>query len=92
MALLSAVVSWSLQNRAVVLVATLLFVAFGVRSALSLPIDAVPDITNVQIQIITAAPALSPVEIEQYVTVPVERRSSARTRATSSAVLNGLVT
>ena len=39
----------------------------------SLPIDAVPDITNVQVQVITAAPALSPVEVEQYVTVPVER-------------------
>ncbi|MDB4991702.1 MAG: Cobalt-zinc-cadmium resistance protein CzcA [Myxococcaceae bacterium] len=73
MALLSAIVSWSLHNRAVVLVATLLFVVFGVRSALSLPIDAVPDITNTQIQIITSAPALSPVEVEQYVTVPVER-------------------
>ena len=38
-----------------------------------LPIDAVPDVTNVQVQVITAAPALSPVEVEQYVTVPVER-------------------
>jgi cobalt-zinc-cadmium resistance protein CzcA len=70
---LSSIVSWSLHNRPVVLVATLLFVVFGLRSALTLPIDAVPDITNVQIQLITAAPALSPVEVEQYVTVPVER-------------------
>jgi heavy metal efflux system protein len=73
MALLSAVVHWSLHNRPVVLVLTLLFVLFGARMATSLPIDAVPDITNVQIQVITAAPALSPVEVEQYVTVPVER-------------------
>ncbi|MEY4508652.1 MAG: hypothetical protein RLZZ450_774 [Pseudomonadota bacterium] len=73
MALLSAIVRWSLHHRAVVVLATLLFVVFGLRSASQLPIDAVPDITNVQIQVITAAPALSPVEVEQYVTVPVER-------------------
>jgi len=73
MALLSAIVNWSLSNRPVVLVATLLFVLFGVRTALLLPIDAVPDITNVQIQIITSSPALSPVEIEQYVSIPIER-------------------
>ncbi len=73
MALLSAIVAWSLRNRPVVLVFTLLFALFGARAATTLPIDAVPDITNVQVQIITAAPALSPVEVEQYVTVPVER-------------------
>ena len=73
MSFLSAIVGWSLKNRPIVVVLTLLFVAFGVRSALELPIDAVPDVTNTQVQIITSAPALSPVEVEQYVTVPVER-------------------
>src|SRR4051812_31124640 len=73
MALLSAIVALSLRNRAVVLLLTLLFLAIGVHAALNLPIDAVPDITTVQVQIITSAPALSPVEVEQYVTVPVER-------------------
>jgi heavy metal efflux system protein len=73
MRLLSAIVGWSLRNRPIVIVGTLLFVFFGVRSALKLPIDAVPDVTNIQVQIITSAPALSPVEMEQYVTVPVER-------------------
>ena len=76
MILLSRIVAWSLRHRAVVLVATLLFVVVGVRSAIELPIDAVPDVTNVQVQIITSAPALSPVEVEQYVTVPVERAMS----------------
>ncbi|HEY6881774.1 MAG TPA: CusA/CzcA family heavy metal efflux RND transporter [Polyangiales bacterium] len=70
---LSAVVAWSLANRPLVLIASLLFIIAGVRAALSLPIDAVPDVTNVQVQVITSAPALSPVEIEKYVTVPVER-------------------
>ena len=82
MNLLSAIVAWSLRNRALVLVATLLFVAVGVRSALQLPIDAVPDVTNVQVQIITAAPALSPVEVEQYISVPVERAMSGLPRTT----------
>ncbi|MBL9038615.1 MAG: efflux RND transporter permease subunit, partial [Archangium sp.] len=71
--MLSAIVRWSLHNRPIVLIATALFVAVGLHSATQLPIDAVPDVTNVQVQVITSAPALSPVEVEQYVTVPVER-------------------
>jgi heavy metal efflux system protein len=70
---LSHLVAWSLRNRAIVLVATLLFALFGARAAWLLPIDAVPDVTSVQVQVITTAPALSPIEIEQYVTIPVER-------------------
>ncbi len=73
MAFLAAIVRWSLRNRPVVVVAVLLFVVIGMRAAISLPIDAVPDITNIQVQIITPAPALSPVEVEQYVSTPVER-------------------
>src|SRR6478752_323358 len=76
MALLAALVRWSLRNRPVVIFATLLFTVFGIRAAFELPIDAVPDLTNVQVQVITDAPALSPVEVEQYVTVPVERAMS----------------
>ena len=82
MHLLSAIVAWSLRNRAFVLVATLLFIVIGVRSALELPIDAVPDVTNVQVQIITAAPALSPVEVEQYISIPVERAMSGLPKMT----------
>jgi len=73
MALLAAIVRWSLHNRPIVIVLTLVFCVLGVRAAIALPIDAVPDLTNVQVQIITAAPALSPVEVEQYVSTPVER-------------------
>src|SRR6478735_3747283 len=76
MALLAAIVRWSLRNRSIVIVATVLFAMLGIRSALELPIDAVPDLTNVQVQVITPAPALSPLEVEQYVTVPVERAMS----------------
>ncbi len=52
-------------------------VAFvGVRSMLALPIDAVPDITNVQVQVLTNAPAMGPVDVEQSITFPVESAMS----------------
>jgi len=73
MAIFGWIVRLSLHNRAVVVVGVLLLIALGVRAVVLLPIDAVPDVTNTQVQIITSAPALSPVEIEQYVTMPVER-------------------
>ncbi len=73
MSVLSFIVSWSLKNRATVVVATVFLVALGLWSLRSLPVDAVPDVTTKQVQVITSAPALSPVEVEQYVTTPVER-------------------
>ncbi len=71
--MLAAIVRASLRNRAVVIVGALLLAGVGIAAALRLPIDAVPDVTNVQVQIITPAPALSPLEVEQYVSFPVER-------------------
>src|SRR5512132_3036851 len=47
-------------------------VGSGTYSLLSLPIDAVPDITNVQVMALTSAPALGPEEVEQFITIPVE--------------------
>ncbi len=82
MKFLSAIVAWSLRNRVFVLLAAALFMFFGVRAARSLTIDAAPDITSVQVQVITSAPALSPVEVEQYVTVPVERAMAGIPRTT----------
>ena len=82
MGVLTAIIHASLRNRAIVLVGTLLFVLLGVQAALRLPIDAVPDVTNVQVQVITAAPALSPIEVEQYVTVAVERAMSGIPKVT----------
>ena len=60
MRLLSFVLEWSLKNRAIVMVATVLFVVLGIRAAKTLPVDAVPDVTPIQVDLITAAPALSP--------------------------------
>ncbi len=66
------VIELSLRQRTVVLLATLALLGVGVWSALRLPIDAVPDITNPQVLINTAVPALAPEEIEKLVTLPLE--------------------
>ncbi len=74
--MLNALIETALRNRFLVLMGTLLIAGMGVHSALSLPIDAVPDLTNVQVQVITEAPALSPTEVETLLSVPVERAMS----------------
>ena len=65
-------VEWSLRQRALVLLAALVLIGVGAWSALRLPIDAVPDITNPQVLLNTAVPALAPEEIEKLVTLPLE--------------------
>src|SRR5512134_263118 len=70
--MLRRLVDWSLENRPLVLMAAVLLVIGGGYSLTRLPIDAVPDVTNVQVQVLTKAPALGPVEMEQFVTYPVE--------------------
>ena len=62
----------SLRYRFFTLVTLLLVIGMGVYSLGELPIDAVPDLTPVQVQILTRAPALGPVEVEQFVTFPIE--------------------
>ena len=66
-------VNLSLRHQLVVILLALLLVAGGVRAFLNLPIDAFPDVTNVQVTIISQAPTLSPLEIEQLVTYPIEQ-------------------
>ncbi len=62
----------SIRFRWAVVALTLLVAAFGVTQLLKVPIDAVPDITNKQVQINTTAPALGPLDMERLVTFPVE--------------------
>lgn len=62
----------AIARRYLFLMLTLLIIAIGSWSYQQLPIDAVPDITNVQVQINTAAPGYSPLEAEQRITYPVE--------------------
>jgi cobalt-zinc-cadmium resistance protein CzcA len=71
-AMLDAIVERSVRNRWIVLLAVTGVAAFGAYNYLRLPIDAVPDITNVQVQINTEAPGFSPLEAEQRITFAVE--------------------
>lgn len=71
--LIDRILAWSLRNRALVLILVFVMAVAGFRSVLQLPIDAVPDVTNVQIQILTEAPGLGPEEVERFLTVPVEQ-------------------
>ena len=70
--MLAHVLEWSLRHRLIVVLAWLGIAAAGVVSALRLPLDAFPDTTPVQVQVNTAAPALSPLEIERQITAPIE--------------------
>lgn len=70
--MIEKIIHFSLNQRALVIIVSALLVALGVWSANKLPIDAVPDVTNVQVQINTSVQALAPVEVEKLVTYPVE--------------------
>jgi cobalt-zinc-cadmium resistance protein CzcA len=70
--MLNSLIESSLNNRFLILMMTALIAGLGVYSALELPIDAIPDLTNVQVQIITESPALSPLEVERLLSFPVE--------------------
>ncbi len=70
--MIDTIVAFSLRRRWFVLALTLMIGAYGVYNALRLPIDAVPDITNIQVQVNTMAPGYSPLESEQRITYVVE--------------------
>ncbi|MBY5979539.1 efflux RND transporter permease subunit [Ferrimonas balearica] len=70
--MIDSIIAFALRRRFLVLALTLLIAGVGVYNTLKLPIDAVPDITNVQVQINTAAPGYSPLESEQRITYLVE--------------------
>ena len=79
-------ISLSLRNRALVIMLTAVMFGVGVYSMRQLTLDAVPDITNVQVQVVTASPALGPLEIEQYITYAVESALSALEMLTRESV------
>jgi cobalt-zinc-cadmium resistance protein CzcA len=70
--MIGRILAFSVQQRWLVVVLCLAASAAGAWSLTKLPIDAVPDITNNQVQINLVAPALSPVEVEKQVTFPIE--------------------
>ena len=72
MGMIDRIVESSLRNRLLVLLGIILLVVLGVWSFLRIPIDAFPDVTNVQVEVLSTAPGLSPLEVEKFVTYPVE--------------------
>lgn len=74
--MVNKLIDFSLNNRLIVIVGWLLVVALGLDSLRKLPIDAVPDVTNVQVQVLTNSPGLAPQEVESFITFPVETAMS----------------
>lgn len=70
--MLNKIIHFSIKNKLAVCAFTLILVIWGVYSLSKLPIDAVPDITNNQVQVITLAPTLGAQEVEQIITAPIE--------------------
>lgn len=70
--MIEALIRFSIKQRLLVLLMVIFVAVGGLFGLQKLPIDAVPDITNVQVQILTAAPALAPLEVERQITFPIE--------------------
>jgi cobalt-zinc-cadmium resistance protein CzcA len=70
--MINGLIRFAVAQRLIVLLMVALLVVAGVYSLQSLPIDAVPDVTNTQVQVLTSAPSLAPLEIERQITFPVE--------------------
>ena len=70
--MIESILRFAIARRWLIVASTLLLAAFGVFNYLRLPIDAVPDITNVQVQVNAVATGFTPLEVEQRVTVPIE--------------------
>jgi multidrug efflux pump subunit AcrB len=74
--MIDAILAFSIRQRWFVMIGVLAVVAFGAWNFTRLPIDAVPDITNVQVQVNVEAAGYSPLEVEQRITFPVETNMS----------------
>ena len=70
--MINKIISFSIHNKWVIAWATLLLIGWGTWSFSRLPIDAIPDITNNQVQVLTVCPTLATQEVEQFVTSPIE--------------------
>lgn len=70
--MLDSIILYSIRNKLIIAMLTLALIAWGAYSVVQLPIDAVPDVTNNQVQIITRSPSLAAQEIERLITFPVE--------------------
>src|SRR4030066_704548 len=70
--MIDKLIYFALRQRLLIMLTVIVLMAFGVYSFTKLPIDAFPDVTNIQVQIITEDPGRSPVEVEKLITYPIE--------------------
>jgi len=80
--MIEKLIAFSLRNRVLVVIFTVLLIGLGINALRKIPIDAFPDVTNVQVQVISEAPGRSPVEVEKFVTFPIEVTMSGLPRLT----------
>lgn len=80
--MIDRIIQWAIKNRLAVLFAILLVVAGGVWSLRTLRVEALPDLTDVQVQVLVEAPGLSPVEVERLVSFPIEVAMNGLPRVT----------
>ncbi len=78
--MIQKIIDFSLDNRVLVITGWLLVTALGLNALTQLPIDAVPDVTNVQVQVLTNSPGLAPEEVERFISFPVETAMSGLPR------------
>ena len=74
--MLNRIIGFSVHNKLIIAIATLFLLVFGAYQLTKLPIDAVPDITNNQVQVITVSPSLGAPDIERLITFPIEQALS----------------
>lgn len=70
--MIEKLIGFSLRNRLVIMIFMAIVIGMGIYAFRTIPIDAFPDVTNVQVQVITEAPGRSPVEVEKLATFPIE--------------------
>ena len=76
MDMINAIVKFSVRKKLFVALSSLFLLIGGIYAMLTLPVDAVPDITNNQVQVVTVSPTLAPQEVEQLITIPIETSMS----------------
>lgn len=74
--MLNRIIGFSVHNKLIIALFTLFLVSYGVYQLTKLPIDAVPDITNNQVQVITVSPSLGAPDVERFITFPLEQALS----------------
>ncbi len=70
--MISKTIAWSLKNRMIVLLSSVLLLVWGVIETVNMPVDVFPDLTAPAVTIVTEAPGMAPVEVEKLITFPIE--------------------